>query len=89
MGVDGVVLAGRLEAVGEEGFGGGVVEGGGGGGCHGGSFLSVFVSLYGFGGLMIFFGGFRFSSIELAFSFDDDASSRVSCLVVCFLIAAR
>lgn len=42
MGVDGVVLAGGLEAVGKEGFGGGVVEGGGGGGCHGG-----FVCLFG------------------------------------------
>ena len=34
LGVDGVVLAGGLEAVGEEGSGGGVVEGGGCGG-HG------------------------------------------------------
>lgn len=33
LGVDGVVLAGGLEAVWEERLGGGVVEGGGGGHC--------------------------------------------------------
>lgn len=44
LGVDGVVLAGGLEAVGKEGFGGGVVEGGGGGGCHGGFVCLVLVS---------------------------------------------